>query len=337
MTANLNTQTLSRIAWALLLSLTAVGISGCDQTTGQPGAAGPRGYPYRVTTTTGMITDIVKEVAGDKATVEGVITGSTDPHTFKPSRDDILALQQGDVVFYNGLMLEGKMTDLFVNLANDGKRVHPVTANLAKTDYVLSDDQDHYDPHVWMDVRGWMGSVEVVAAKLASFDPTNAAHYESRAKAYLAKLEMLDAYAREVIASIPETKRVLITAHDAFSYMGRAYKLKVMGVQGISTESEAGLRRINELVDFIVTNKIEAVFVEASVDEKHIKALVEGAGSRGHTVRIGGNLYSDSMGQAGTYEGTYIGMIDHNVSTIAAALGGKVPAGGFKAKLEASK
>jgi len=319
---------------ALLLVLTSLNCPGCSEGQAKKDGAttgtGPTAYPYRVATTVGMITDIVQVVAGDKATVEGIIKGDGDPHTFKPSRSDRIALQEADVIFYNGLMLEGKMSDVFVSLAGRGKPVFAVTQLLDNDNYVITDEEKHYDPHVWMDVRGWIHAVEAVSQSLSEYDKTNAALYDANAKAYLAQLQSLDAYARSVIASIPADKRVLITAHDAFGYMGRAYELKVMGVQGISTESEAGLRHISGLVNFIVQNKIAAVFIEASVSEKNIKALIEGAAAQGHAVVIGGKLYSDSMGTPGTYEGTYIGMIDHNVSTIAKALGGSVPEGGFK-------
>ena len=325
----------SILASLVLTVIVSLILLGCDTGTPNqpPTVVGPAKYPYRIATTVGMITDIVAIVAGDKATVEGLIQGDGDPHTHKPSRSDRIALQEADVIFYNGLMLEGKMSDIFVSLASRGKPVFAVTQLLDDDKYVITDDADHFDPHVWMDVKGWILAVKAVSQSLGKYDSKNAEFYESNAKSYIAKLEQLDAYAKQVISSIPKEQRVLITAHDAFGYMGRAYELKVIGVQGISTESEAGLKHISELVDFICKNKIAAVFVEASVSEKNVKALVEGAAAQGHTVTIGGKLYSDSMGHAGTYEGTYIGMIDHNVSTIARALGGKVPEGGFKASM----
>jgi manganese/zinc/iron transport system substrate-binding protein len=173
----------------------------------------------------------------------------------------------------------------------------------------------------------------VVAESLAAFDPPQAALYRQNAQAYLQKLAALDTYAKQAIASIPARQRILVTAHDAFRYMGRAYGIEVMGIQGISTESEAGIKDINHLVDILATRKIPAVFVESSVSDKNVKALIEGAAARGHQVTIGGELFSDAMGKTGTYEGTYIGMIDHNTTAIAAALGGKVPAKGMQGKL----
>jgi manganese/zinc/iron transport system substrate-binding protein len=279
-----------------------------------------------------MITDIVRQVAGEHAVVEGIMKEGVDPHLYKPTRGDVARLMQADIVFYNGLMLEGKMTDVFVRVARSGKPVHAVTEMLEES-YVMTDALQHFDPHVWMDVGGWIKAVEAVARALGEYDSAHAEEYRENARKYVEKLRELDAYARKVIASIPETQRVLVTAHDAFNYMGRAYGIEVRGIQGISTESEAGVKDINKLVDFIVGRSIRAVFVETSVAEKNVKALVEGARSRGHEVAIGGLLFSDAMGAAGTYEGTYIGMIDHNVTTIARALGGEAPERGMQGLL----
>jgi manganese/zinc/iron transport system substrate-binding protein len=305
---------------------------GCTPQADQSGASveGASG-PYKIVCTVGMITDIVRNVAGDYAEVEGLIGEGVDPHLYKPTRSDVVKLSGADVVFYNGLLLEGKMTDVLVRVASTGKPVRAVTeAILEETDYLMDKDDgsEHTDPHVWMDVSGWAKAVPVVAETLAAYDPANAEAYRANAAAYVAKLEALDAYARKVMATIPEGQRVLVTAHDAFAYLGRAYGVAVRGIQGVSTESEAGVRDLEDLVEFIVDTKIPAVFVETSVADKNVRALVEGAKARGHNVLIGGSLFSDAMGQADTYEGTYIGMIDHNVTTIANALGGN--AEGFK-------
>jgi manganese/zinc/iron transport system substrate-binding protein len=174
-----------------------------------------------------------------------------------------------------------------------------------------------------MDVSGWLRAIPVVAETLAIYNPENAEAYYSKAASYAEQLEALDAYAKEAMLTIPESQRVLVTAHDAFQYLGRAYGIEVRGIQGMSTESEAGVRDLEDLVDFIVERQIPAVFVESSVADKNVRALVEGARARGHDVIIGGSLFSDAMGQTGTYEGTYIGMIDSNVTTITNALGGK--------------
>jgi len=308
--------------------------AGCDQSQASDERDGPRAYPYKITATVGMITDIVRNVAGDKAQVAGIIGEGVDPHLYKPTRTDVVKLSEADVVFYNGLMLEGKMGDVLVRIARQGKPVYAVTeAILDQGDYVMTDEHDLYDPHVWMDVRGWIRAVGVVADALSEYDPANASMYEANAAAYIERLEALDAYAKRVLGSIPPQQRVLVTAHDAFGYLGRAYDLEVRGIQGLSTESEAGVQDIERLVSFLVEHHIPAVFVETSVADKNVRALVEGAAAKGHEVTIGGELFSDAMGPAGTYEGTYIGMIDHNVTTIARALGGDAPAGGMQGKL----
>jgi manganese/zinc/iron transport system substrate-binding protein len=309
----------------LLAPLTALILSGCGSESEQTSATGGDVGPYKIVCTVGMITDIVRNVAGDHATVEGIIGEGVDPHLYKPTRGDVVKLSQADVVFYNGLLLEGKMTDVLVRVATTGKPVKAVTeAILDETDYLLDKDDgsEHTDPHVWMDVSGWLRAVPVVAETLATYDPEHAEDYRENAAVYVKKLEALDAYAQAAMATIPESQRVLVTAHDAFQYLGRAYGIEVRGIQGVSTESEAGVRDLEELVDFIVKRKIPAVFVETSVADKNVRALVEGARARGHDVVIGGSLFSDAMGQAGTYQGTYIGMIDSNVTTITNALGG---------------
>lgn len=286
---------------------------------------------YRIVCTVGMIADVVRNVAGEYAEVESIMGEGIDPHIYKPTRDDVIRLSQADVVFYNGLLLEGKMTDVLVRISANGQPVRAVTeAILHETDYLLKKDNDsgHTDPHVWMDVSGWMRAIPVIVETLSAHDPSNAEHYRAHASAYAEHLKDLNAYVVEVMATIPESQRVLVTAHDAFQYLRRAYDLEVRGVQGLSTESEAGLHDLEDLVDFIVERKIPAVFIESSVSDKNIKALIEGAKARGHKVIIGGELFSDSMGPSGTYEGTYIGMIDHNATTIANALGGK--AKGFR-------
>ncbi len=287
-----------------------------------------------IAATTGMIADIVRNVARDKATVNGIIGEGVDPHLYKPTSLDVKALQSADIVFYNGMKLEGKMSDVLDRIGQQGKKVTAVTEEIARDpDYTLSGEDNHLDPHVWMDVNGWKSAVNVVAKVLAEFDPDNATFYNNNADVYAAELAALNGYALDSIESIPEGQRVLVTAHDAFNYMARAYGIEVRGIQGLSTESEAGVKDIEDLVNFLVDRKIPAVFVESSVSDKNIKALIEGASARGHSVSIGGTLFSDAMGREGSYAGTYIGMIDHNVTTIARALGGKVPEGGMNGKL----
>ncbi|MFC7335801.1 metal ABC transporter solute-binding protein, Zn/Mn family [Haloferula chungangensis] len=318
---------LLRVLTISLLIPLSLGMSGC-------GEKEPASGSYRSVATVGMIADVVRQIAGDKTEVEGLIGEGVDPHLYKPTASDVKKLQAADIVFYNGLMLEGKMGDVLVRVAANGKPVHAVTEKILESkDYVMSDEQNHYDPHVWMDVSGWMKASSVIGEALSAFDPNNAAYYQENTEAYLAELAKLDDYARKSITSIPEDQRVLVTAHDAFNYLSRAYGLEVRGIQGLSTESEAGLKDISGLVDFLVEKRIPAVFVESSVSQKNIKALIEGAKSKGHQVEIGGELYSDAMGPAGTYEGSYIGMIDHNITTITRALGGDAPEKGLNGKL----
>lgn len=307
--------------------LSACGGSGQSDEAGQADAD----RPYNIVCTVGMITDVVRNIAGEHARVEGMIGEGVDPHLYKPTRSDVVMLNRADVIFYNGLLLEGKMTDVLVRVATTGKPVYAVTEKIISDEQYLmekDDGSDYTDPHVWMDVAGWLTGVDVITEALVAYDPDNAEDYKSRAAAYSEKLNALHAYARKAMATIPEGQRVLVTAHDAFRYMGRAYGLEVRGIQGLSTESEAGVRDLEELVDFIVERDIPAVFVESSVSDKNVRALVEGAKARGHAVRIGGELFSDAMGRPGTYEGSYIGMIDHNVTTIVNALGGR--ADGFE-------
>ncbi len=294
----------------------------------------PNTSPYQATATVAMIADVLANVAGDKAQVRGIIGEGVDPHLYKPTSSDVKRLQASDIVFYNGLNLEGKMGDILVRLATSGKPVTAVTETLIESSgYVISDDSQHYDPHVWMDVSGWIQATEVTCKALQTFDSANAEYYAKNATNYNARLKKLHQYGKTAFASIPEKSRVLVTAHDAFTYMGRAYGIKVRGIQGISTESEAGLKDINDLVDFLVEHSIPAVFVESSVSQKNIRALIEGAKAKGHDVKIGGELFSDAMGETGTYEGTYEGMLDHNITTIVRSLGGEAPEKGLNGKL----
>jgi manganese/zinc/iron transport system substrate-binding protein len=294
----------------------------------------PADEPFQVAATIGMVGDVVRNVAGEHAEVTVIVGSDVDPHLYRPTRGDVVKLQRSDIIFYHGRMLEGKMGDVLMRMARRGKPVYAVTEEIAdRGDYVILDESQALDPHVWMDVSGWIEAVGVIDKGLSEFKPESAEYFHKRAETYVEELTRLDAYAREALSSIPEDKRVLVTAHDAFSYLGRAYGVEVKGIQGLSTESEAGLRDIENLIDFLVSGQIPAVFVETSVSDKNVRALVEGCRARNHHIVIGGVLYSDAMGKSGTYEGTYIGMIDHNVTTIARALGGTAPERGLNGKL----
>lgn len=275
---------------------------------------------WKVTTTTGMVADIVKQVGGDRVEVTQLMGAGVDPHLYKASEGDIKRIDDADIIFYSGQHLEGKMIEIFEKIGKS-KPVKPVTAKLTKED-LLADpaSPENPDPHVWFDVSLWMKSVEQVRDDMVAIDPQNKDTYTANAEKYLAKLKELDDYARTQLASIPKEQRVLVTAHDAFQYFGHAYDVEVLGLQGISTASEYGLKDVQQLVDTLVARQIKAVFVESSVPKRSIEAVVQGAAAKNHTVTIGGELFSDAMGTPGTPEGTYIGMVKHNVDTIVKAL-----------------
>jgi manganese/zinc/iron transport system substrate-binding protein len=286
-----------------------------------------------VVATTGMIADAARVVGGDRVSVKALMSAGVDPHAYRQTRSDIVAMTRSDLVLWHGLYLEAQMEEFFADLSGN-QAVTAVAEGLPK-DLLLSheDYEGRYDPHVWMDAKLWAKVVDQVRAAMASSSPQDAEVFAANAKAYSAELTALDSYTREALDKLAPEQRVLVTAHDAFGYFGAAYGFEVIGVQGISTESEAGLNRISELVNMLVARDIRAVFVETSVSDRNMRALIEGAAAQGHDVRIGGSLYSDAMGVEGTYEGTYLGMIDHNVTTIARALGAEVAPGGRLGKL----
>lgn len=277
-------------------------------------------YPIEIVTTTGMVADVARNVGGEYVDVTALMGEGVDPHLYKASPGDVSLLQGADLILYSGLHLEGKMGDILVKLARQ-RPTYAVTE--AVPEHILNEPpefQGQYDPHIWFDVNLWSETVQFVRDLLKEFDPDHAEYYQQQAEQYLAELKELDEYVRRRIAEIPEERRVLVTAHDAFGYFGEAYGMEVLAIQGISTESEAGIHKVNELVDTLVERNIKAVFVESSVSDKNIKALIEGARARGHEITIGGSLYSDAMGPEGTPEGTYVGMVHHNVDTIVDAL-----------------
>lgn len=285
--------------------------------------------------TTGMVADTVRQVAGDRAEVQALMGPGVDPHLFRATRTDIAKLAGAEIVFYNGLYLEAQMESLLEDLGKQkpvvaiAERV-PENLRLANEDY-----ENKFDPHIWMNPRLWVYAVEAVRDAMIKADTEGKETYTKNAAAFIEKLNKLAEYTDKSLGSVPEGSRVLVSAHDAFNYFGKAYNFKVLGIQGISTESEAGLKQIEDLVSLIVDNEIGAIFVESSVSDRNIKALIEGAKARGHDVKIGGELFSDAMGAEGTYEGTFIGMLDHNATTITNALGGDAPERGMNGKLSA--
>jgi manganese/zinc/iron transport system substrate-binding protein len=275
-------------------------------------------YPIQVVCTTGMVADLAKNVGGKHVAVSSLMGAGVDPHLYKASPADVARLESADIILYSGWHLEGKLSDLLARMSE--RRPVVAAAEAIPESSVLHDENGASDPHLWFDVSLWSQAAGAVKDALCQFDPPHAAEYEASAAAYQARLTELHAYAKSQLATIAKERRVLVTAHDAFQYFGRAYELEVRGIQGISTDSEAGVRQINNLVDFLVQRQIKAVFVETSVADENIRALLEGAAAQKHDVKIGGELFSDAMGDEGTPEGTYEGMIRHNVDTIVSAL-----------------
>lgn len=292
--------------------------------------------PLQVVATTGMIADAARQVGGDLVAVRGLMGPGVDPHSYRQTRTDIAALARADLVLWHGLYLEAQMEGFLLDLAKR-QPVVAVAGSLPRNLLIGHDDYDNkFDPHVWMNPNLWSRVVLNVRDALSEVRPEGAETFAANADAHLDELAELANYTTRILSSVPAESRVLVTAHDAFNYFGSAYGFEVVGIQGISTESEAGLARISELVDMLVEREIAAVFVESSVSDRNIRALAEGAASQGHEVAIGGELFSDAMGEPGTYEGTYLGMIDHNATVIARSLGGEAPEGGLHGRLAGS-
>jgi manganese/zinc/iron transport system substrate-binding protein len=276
--------------------------------------------PLRIVATTGHVADVVRNVGGARVEVTALMGPGVDPHLYKASARDVIAIQNADVVFYNGLELEGRMTEIFERLART-RPVYPVSRSIPPERLRASDQyQNAFDPHIWFDPTIWSYAVDEVARRLAQLDPAAEAVYMANAERYQQALAELDRYAREQIARIPPQSRVLITAHDAFGYFGEHYGFEVHGLQGISTASEAGAADVQRLAQFIVDRQIRAIFVESSVPQATVRAVQEAVRARGGDVAIGGQLFSDALGADGTPEGTYLGMFRYNVDTIVAAL-----------------
>jgi manganese/zinc/iron transport system substrate-binding protein len=267
-----------------------------------------------------MVADLVQEIGGDSLRVTALMGPGVDPHLYKATQGDLVRLREADVVFYNGLHLEGKMGEVFEKLSAI-KQVVAIGASLEPS-RLLQDPvyTENFDPHIWFDVSLWAATIDGVVEALEAADPESSAYFRSNADRYREELAELHQWVRSRINLLPPEKRILVTAHDAFNYFGRAYAMDVRGLQGISTLSEFGLKDRVDLVNFLVEKEIKAVFVETSVSEKNINSIVEGCQQRGHEIQIGGSLFSDAMGDPGTPEGTYPGMVRANVNTIVEAL-----------------
>lgn len=325
LTKNMSRKHFAYLAALAVAVLAMVALGGCSDDTA---TAGPKTtfdgeYPINVMCTTGMVADVVRNVGGGHIQVGQLMGADVDPHLYDPDVNDARTLRDADLVFYSGLHLEGKMTEIFESIASRhptvavGEAVDPTRLiNVAEG----QPDAGVVDPHIWFDVPLWSQTIDAVTDTLCSFDATHAEEYRLAADAYRAQLVELDEYCRNTIAKIPDERRVLVTSHDAFQYFGRAYGIEVRAIQGISTETEAGLFEVNDLVEFLVERKITAVFTETSVANRNIQSLVEGCRAKGHDVTTGGELYSDALGGPGTGADTYIGMLRHNADTIARAL-----------------
>ncbi|MDY0167963.1 MAG: zinc ABC transporter substrate-binding protein [Thermoguttaceae bacterium] len=302
----------------LTIAAAFTSLPGCH-----PNAGGPGDGRLLVVCTTGPVAELARHVGGGRVHVEALMGPGVDPHLYQALPADVARLNAADVVFYNGMHLEGRMADLLGQLGRR-KPVWAVTDVLrerhAERLRPLPGAEADFDPHVWFDVALWAACAGSVADKLAEVEPAHADDYHRNAARYQADLHELDQWCREQLASIPKQQRVLVTAHDAFGYFGAAYDVEVRGIQGMSTADEADLASVNRLVELLATRGIKAVFVETSVSERNIRALIEASAARGHEVRIGGKLYSDAMGPADSPAGTYTGMVRHNVRTIVEAL-----------------
>ena len=308
---------LRRYSLCLGLAATLL-LSACDSSAGV--ALSSAGGPFRILATTGMIGDIAARIAGSHATVECLMGPGVDPHLYKTSESDVRRLENADLILYNGLNLEGKMGEIFEALSRS-RRVVAVSKDIPAAEFRTPPEfKGHHDPHIWFDVKLWSSVVGPIRRELSSLDPAHAADYVKNAEAVAQDLSSLDAWVESHVALIPADRRILVTAHDAFGYFGRRYQVEVVALQGISTAAEFSVHDVERLTQRIVERKVPAVFIESSVPRRNIEAVQKACEAKGHKVSIGGELFSDAMGAAGTPEGTYRGMVEHNVKLIVQAL-----------------
>lgn len=299
----------------------------------QSAAAQGPAKPLAVVATTAMIGDAVRAVSGGRVQVETLLGEGVDPHLYKPTRADIAKMIRAEMIVANGLNLEAQFRDTFEQLSKS--RAVVLAGEALPKDRLLADETypDKPDPHVWMDPELWTGVVGAIRDALIAKDSAGEAIYREGHDRYIGDIKRLADYARSAIASIPKEKRILLTAHDAFNYFSRAFDIEVVGIQGVSTESEAGLKKVEEVVELVVSKTLPSIFVESSVSDRNVMAVIEGVKQRGHALTVGAELFSDAMGAPGSYEGTYVGMIDHNVTAVSRALGGKAPPRGLNGRL----
>lgn len=276
---------------------------------------------FNIVTTTTMITDLVKNIGGDKVVVHGLMGAGVDPHLYKASEGDVSKLSNADMILYNGLHLEGKLVDVFERMKRQNINAIAISDALDKNNLISSEFfESNYDPHIWFNIGYWERITLFVADKLSEALPENADYFQDNAQKYLLQLKELNIELLNEIATLTEDQRRLVTAHDAFSYFGKAFGFDVVGLQGLSTATEAGVQDVQETASYILDHRVKAVFIESSVPRRTIEALQASVNSNDHSVIIGGTLYSDALGNPGTEEGTYIGMFRYNVKTIVNAL-----------------
>lgn len=310
----------------LMMVLSVAVLAGCankTENTGENSGVNPKtdSGKLNIVATTTMLADLAKSLGGDKVEVTGLMGAGIDPHLYQASAGDVERMQKADVVVYNGLHLEGKMGEVFEQLASQDKTIISIEKGLDHEKLLDAEDEPGlHDPHIWFDVMIWKDAAKYLAEELSKVDAANAELYKTNLESYSKELDELDSYIKTRAAEIPKESRVLVTAHDAFQYFGKAYDIEVRGLQGISTEAEAGTADVSELADFIVDKKIKAIFVESSVPTKTVEALQASVKAKGFDVQIGGELYSDSLGDPGTDAGTYIGTLKANIDTIVDAL-----------------
>jgi manganese/zinc/iron transport system substrate-binding protein len=267
-----------------------------------------------------MITDLVRNIGGDSVNVQGLMGTGVDPHLYKASEGDVSKLSNADVVFYSGLHLEGKLVDVFEKMGRNTNTIALAEVldknTLIGSEYFASS----FDPHIWFNIQYWKQLTIYLTSELSKLDPNNSTFFEKNKSVYLEQLDTLEEEILKTIATLPEEKRILVTAHDAFNYFGEAYGFEVVGLQGLSTATEAGVQDVQNLAKLIIDKKVQAIFVETSVPKRTIEALKQAVLSKGFEVEIGGTLYSDALGNKGTDEGTYLGMFRYNVNTIVEAL-----------------
>jgi manganese/zinc/iron transport system substrate-binding protein len=304
----------------LLFALLAPLFAGCAQLSAQP-VKDFAGRPIRAVATTGIVADLVKNVGGERVEVVALMGPGVDPHLYKPTAGDVRRLEAADIIFYNGLELEGRMAEVFVKLARSGKPTVAVTEELP-IDALREPEEfeGKYDPHVWFDVSLWRQAAKTVARQLTSLDPASGQIYARQLAAYDAQLADLDRYVQQQAATLPPARRVVVTAHDAFGYFGARYGFEVRGLQGVSTAAEASAADVRELAAFLCARGIKAIFVESSVPPATVEAVQRAANATGCSVTLGGELYSDALGPADSPAGTYVGMIRANIDTIVRAL-----------------